>query len=235
MIESKDYFIINGVSSRSIPDLYVDTPSVPPMAQQRYTTYQTGADEDSTSPDSTYENITYTLTFYTFDRENFDNRDIYAFLANAETLQISRFNDFYFKVREVRMSEPKNVSRGLKIRYTVTFMLAPFKYLTDNPETTISNGSVVRNNGTRYSKPIFKITGTGNIKLTVNGETFEVNGLSAGQEITIDSSRYITYSGNDLFHNRTKGKYPFLAVGDNWIEWDGSISSVKITKNERCY
>lgn len=235
MIQSPDYFIINGVSSRTIPDIYVDTPSIPPMAQQRYTTYQTGADEDGTSPDNTFENISYTLTFYTFDRENFDNSDIYAFLANAETLQVSRFNRYYFKVREVHPAAPENISQGKKIRYKINFILAPFKYFTDNPETVISNGDVVHNSGTRSSRPVFKIVGNGDIKLIVNGKTFEAKGLTSNQETVIDSSRYKTYAGKDAFHNRTIGEYPFLSVGDNIVSWEGNINSVKIIKNERCY
>ncbi|MDE6796842.1 MAG: hypothetical protein K2J36_02355 [Ruminococcus sp.] len=235
MIQSPDYFVINGVSSRTIPDIYVDTPSVPPMAQQRYTTYQNGADEDGTSPDNTFENISYTLTFYTFDRTDFDNTDIYSFLANAETLSISRLDGYYFKVREVHPETPENVSQGRKIRYRIGFTLAPFRYFTDNPEITVSDGDVIKNSGTRYSRPVFKIVGNGDIKLNVNGETFEVRGLDAGVETVIDSSRYITYSVNDLFFNRTIGKYPFLAVGDNIVSWEGDVRSVKIVKNERCY
>lgn len=239
MIESKDDFLINGVSIRTIPDIYVDTPSVPPMAQQRYTTYQNGSDEDGTAPDNTFENISYSLTFYTFDRKSFDNSDIYAFLANAEkpprTLQVSRLKGFYFKIREVHPETPENIANGEKIRYRVSFTLSPFKYLTDNPETSIQSGDIVTNRGTRYSRPVFRITGTGDIKLTVNDETFEVKGLSENQEVVIDSSRYITYSGNELFHNRTNGKYPFLAVGDNNVSWEGNISDVKVIRNERCY
>lgn len=232
MIKSPDYCIINGKSSDTV-GIYVDTPAVPPMARQRYTTYQTGADEDSTSPDNTFENISYTLTFYTLDRENFDNSDIYAFFANAETLQISRLPDYYFKVREKYIDTPENVYKGLKIRYTANFVLAPFKYFTDNPEIIVTNDSTVTNRGTRYSRPVFRISGSGDIKLTINDETFEVKGVS--DSVTIDSQRYITYSGNDLFHNRTNGKYPFLAVGDNIVSWEGNVSSVKVIRNERCY
>ena len=234
-MKSPDYFTINGVSSRKIPDIYVDTPSIPPMAQQRYTTYQNGSDEDGTSPDNTFENISYTLTFYTFDRKDFDNTDIYAFLANAETLSISRLDGYYFKVREVHPEPPENVVRGRKIRYRISFTLAPFKYFTDNPEITVSDGDVIKNSGTRYSRPVFKIVGNGDIKLNVNGETFEVKGLDENVETVIDSSRYITYSVNDLFFNRTIGKYPFLATGDNVVSWEGDVRSVRIIKNERSY
>ena len=232
MIQSPDYCLINGISSNKI-DIYVDTPSVPTMARQRYTTYQTGADEDSTSPDNTFENINYSLIFYTFNRENFDNTDIYSYFAKAETLQISRLPDYYFKVREIYIDTPENVFRGKKIRYTANFVLAPFKYLIDNPEIALTNDSVIKNRGTRYSRPIFKINGSGDIKLIVNGENFEIKNIS--DNTIVDSQRYITYSGNNLFHNRTNGKYPFLAVGDNVVSWEGNISSMKIIRNERCY
>ena len=235
MSNTPDWFILDGVSSDTIKDIYVDTPAVPPMAKQRYTRYQTGADEDGVSPDNTFEDLTYTLIFYTFDRENFDNRDIYSFFANPHTLQISRLKGFYFKIHEIEISNPENISQGKKIRYTVTFKLAPFKYFTDNDEVEVKKGQIISNRGTRYSRPIFKILGTGDIKLKVNGETFEVNGLTENQQVIIDSSRYITYSGNNLFYAKTKGQYPFLAVGDNLIEWEGNISSVNVTKNERCY
>lgn len=235
MIDSVDWFMVNGVSSDTIPDIYVDTPSVPPMAKQRYTRYQTGADEDGVSPDNTFEDLSYALTFYTFNRTSFDNSNIYAFLANARTLQISRLNGFYFKVHEVQIDNPENVSKGMKIRYNVNFTLAPFKYLTDNPEILVTSGSIITNRGTRYSRPIFRIVGTGDIKLNVNGEVFEVTGLSENQQIIVDTSRYMTYSGNNLFYTKTKGKYPFLASGNNIISWEGDISSVYVTKNERCY
>lgn len=234
ILKSKDWFKINGISSDTV-GIYVDTPSVPLMARQRYTTYQTSTDEDRTSPDDTYENLKYSLIFYTFDRESFDNSDIYAFIAKAETLQISRLSDYYFKIRERYIDSAENISKGLKIRYNATFILAPFKYVINNPEISVTSGDIVTNNGTRYSKPVFRIAGTGDIKINVNGSVFEVKELSENQEIVIDSSSYITYSGNNLFYNKTVGKYPLLAVGDNLISYEGNISSVKIIKNERCY
>ena len=87
-MRSQDWFKINGISSYTVK-IYVDTPSVPPMAQQRFSTYQVGADEDVTYPDDIFDDIIYSLTFYTF-RNDFDNTDIYSFLSNAQTLEISR-------------------------------------------------------------------------------------------------------------------------------------------------
>lgn len=230
-----DWFKINGISSNSL-GLLVDTPAVPPMARQRFTTYQAGADEDGTYPDDSFEDITYNLTFYTILRQDFDNTDIYAFLANAETLEISRLSGYYYKIRQLALDNPENLFRGEKIRYKLNFKLAPFRYFTENSAITLtSNGGTVQNNGTRYSKPIFKIVGTGDISINVNGKNFEIKGLSNRQKIVVDSSKYITYSGGELFHNRTVGQYPFLNVGENVISWSGSVENVEISRNERCY
>lgn len=236
MILSKDWFKINGVSSDTV-GIYVDTPSVPPMAQQRYMQYTTGTDEDGTTPDDTYEDIEYVLTFYTFNRTDFDNSDIYAFLANAKTLEISRLNGFYFKVRQVYVDTPENVMKGEKIRYTITFILAPFKYFTSEEEITLKNGSIVTNYGTRYCKPTFYITTSdnGDVTIIVNGATFQLLNLVKGQTVTVDTSRYIAYVGNEILYNRTVGQFPFLASGDNYISWSGSVSSLKVLKNERNY
>lgn len=230
-----DWFKINGISSHS-HGLHVDTPAVPPMAHRRFSTYQTGADEDGTYSDDTFEDITYNLTFYTLTRQDFDNTDIYAFLANPETLEISRLTGYYYKIRQLALDNPENLFRGEKIRYKLNFKLAPFRYFAENSAIPLTvNGGTVKNNGTRYSKPTFEIVGTGDISINVNGQKFEIKGLSDSQKIIIDTSKYITYSGSELFHNRTIGQYPFLNVGDNVISWGGNVKNVQISLNERCY
>ena len=89
------------------------------------------------------------------------------------------------------------------------------------------------NGHTRYGKPIFRITGTGDIKLTVNGSDFEVKGLTSGQTVTIDSQRHITYSGNTLLTGKTDGKYPLFNIGSNSVSWTGTVTAVKYRPNWR--
>ena len=98
---NKDYFKINGVSCVD-KGIWCDTPPVPPLAKQRYTTFQTSADEDRTTPDESFEDITYKLTFFTFDNEDYDNREIYEYISAAKRLEISRLSGLYFKVRQVK-------------------------------------------------------------------------------------------------------------------------------------
>lgn len=243
-IVSPDWFILNdgsGEVSSADLDLFVNTPSVPPMARQKYTTYTTGTDEDGTVPDDNYEDIKYSLRFCTFDRENFDNTDIYQFFAKAKKLRISRLPEFEFHIKQVELEQPESLYNGRKIRYTANFTLAPFKYYAFQEEISVTNGSVVTNKGTRYCKPVFRfdMQEIGEITLRVNGQEFTVkitDEYFADGHFTVDTSRYIAYnSDGKILFNSTKGQFPFLNVGENYVEWEGGVGELKILKNERCY
>lgn len=232
---SKDWFKINGISSNTI-DIFVDSIAIPLMARQRYSTYETGSDEDVTMPDDTYEDINYSITFYDFFRENFDNTRIYSFLANAQKLEISRLPGYYFKIRQLSVNSAQASYDGKKIRYEVSFVLAPFKYKVDNEPITVSNGDTVENSGTRYSKPIIEVSGSGTINLVVSNATFILIMPDDVTTAVIDSERKIVYDKDTkkVLWNCISGKFPLLGVGDNTIYFNEGIT-VKLWKNERCY
>lgn len=239
-ITSNDYFIVNGVSSETV-GLYVDTPPVPPMAQQRVTTWQTGIDFDSHSPDDVYENIELTFVAFAFQPDNFDFSSLYAFLANARTLQFSRFPLRYFKVVQVGAIQPVQRYDGNRIEFAITFICEPFKYYIVNPETDINpQHAVVENPGTRYSRPIYKITHphNGNVILSVNGQALTIN-YQASSPIFIDTSRMIAYDSDGVNQTKyTSGTYPFLSSGNNLVSAvnsGGYTVTLAVTGNWRDY
>lgn len=234
---SPDYITINGVSSNTL-DLWCDTPPVPPLARQKYTSWDLAIDENGISPDDVYENLSYTVKLYRFKQPNdLDNAQIYAFLKNGRTLEISRLSGYYFKIKSLSVQVSGDYDNN-KIIYAVTFTLSPFKYLIDNEEITAEKGGTIQNTGTRFSRPVYKITGTGSINLIVNGETLTINNDLATVDgiFYVDCERMLVYnSANQNLMPKTSGKLPFLAVGTNSITWTGNVTSVKVTKNERCY
>lgn len=236
VITAKDSMILNGVSSDTI-GLYIDTPPVPPMANQRYIDYQTGADTDNTYPDDTFENIQISITAYQFYPENFDNRQIYDFLKNPKTLQLSRFDDYYFKVQKMTAENPESEYHGNRIRYRINFECQPFKYALKNDVIDISNGDTVVNGGNRYSRPIWTISGNGNnVSFIVNGAVFHLAGIAG--TIAIDCEKMLAYSSTNIINSITDGHFPFLQVGSNSVSWRvglGSITRVTVQKNERWY
>ncbi|HBI84795.1 MAG TPA: hypothetical protein DDX71_00690 [Ruminococcus sp.] len=232
VLTSQDYFFINGISSAAV-GLYVDTPPVPPMSAQRVTTWATGIDMDSSSPDDVWENITLTISAYKFFKSaDFSLADVYAFLADARTLQLSRFADRYFKVRQVKSVMPQMQYDGQRIKIQIGFVCAPFKYHVDNDEIEITEDTL-QNPGTRYSRPVYRITHTGACSLTVNGEVLRI-AAGAPSPIFVDAERMIAYSANgDNATKYTTGNFAFLKPGANAITASGC--TVAVTGNWRDY
>lgn len=98
--------------------------------------------------------------------------------------------------------------------------------------TFIANNEtiVVANLGNVPSKPTIKITGTGNISLTANGETISITGLDGA--IFIDCDTMIAY--DDLKENKmtlTNAKFIELLPGDNSIVVSGEATIQFIDKS----
>ena len=233
-VSDTEKFSLDGVSSDTL-GLFVDFLPPVPLADQRYTDFNTGADEQGTTPDDVFNTIQYQIRFYTFLPDDYNDTAIKAFCFGKSVLTLSRFPDYYFKVKKTSLQTADGSGYGKRIDYILALTLAPFRYTVDNEQITLASGDSIVNEHTRYSKPEFELTGTGDITLTVNGAEFTVKGLETNQTIIIDSSRHITYSGDTLLIGKTDGKYPLLDVGSNTVSWTGSISSIKYKGNWRDY
>lgn len=236
-----DDFWINGVSARSIGITTVDPLVPPPMASRRYNTYQIGSDTDLVDADDSFDDITYPITMRVIGKPgSLDNSALYAFLAGARMLRLSRLKQYEFRVQKIAGITPSMRSKGNEMIYNVSFKLAPWKYVADEPEITLTAAGNIQNAGTRYCKPIYTlhITGAGTGTLTVNGQTVAVSipfGAGSGDFI-IDSERQIAYDGNNQMHTQyTSGTFPWMNIGNNYVSFSGVISSVTIKRNERCF
>lgn len=212
-IISPDYFTLDGVSSASA-GIYVDTPPVPPMAKQRYTTWQTALDSDGCTPDDVFDNITLTFSCYCFFTENFDMSALYSFLQGKRTLQYTRMPGRFFKIRQLGGITPAQQYDGKRIKMSISFICDPFKYHTANSAVTPENSGVT-NPGTRFSRPIYNIVKSSagaEAKVTVNGQVLKLLSGSP-QNVTVDAERMIAYNtdNNQNCTRYTYGLFPFLA------------------------
>ena len=233
-VSDTEKFSLDGVSSDTL-GLFVDFLAPVPLADQKYTDFNTGADEQGTTPDDVFNNIQYQIRFYTFLPDDYNDTAIKAFCYGKSVLTLSRFPNYYFKIKKTSLQAADGSGYGKRIDYILALTLAPFRYTVDNEQITLASGDSIVNEHTRYSKPEFEVTGTGDIALTVNGAEFSVKGLETNQTIIIDSTRHVTYSGDTLLIGKTEGKYPLLNVGSNTISWTGTISSIKYKGNWRDY
>jgi phage-related protein len=236
---SDEKFTLDGASSDTL-GLFVDYLAPMPLAEQRYTDSNTGEDEQITTPDDVFSNITYQINFYTFKPDDYNDSAIKAFCFGKSKLTLSRYPNYYFKIRKVSLQAVDSLGIAKRVDYVLTLTLAPFRYATDeyNGWTSITAGDDIYNNYTRYSKPTFEIVMRGSMRLTVNGSDFIINAPETDTTIIVDSERHITYAGTTLLTGKTNGKYPLFAVGRNQVSYwsiTGLITSIKYKGNWRDY
>lgn len=240
IIRTREYFFIGSTKSTSV-GLNVESLQPPAMASQRYTQWSNGKDVDFVSNDDTFDDVQYDIEARLLRApDKYDSADVYALFANARTLSLSVIPGYYYKIHKVLSITPSADSayRGNEIRYLISLQLAPFKYHIDNTEQTITGGTIT-NPGTRYSRPVYKITGrtSGNTttKLTVNGQQLTLSELTdASTTIYIDTERMLIYDqANTNLMEKSSGILPFLAPGVNTAAV--TAGTLSITGNWRSY
>lgn len=238
-----DDFWINGVSARSIGLTTVDPLTPPPMASRRYNDYQIGSDTDLIVADDGFDDIQYSIRARVIGKpESLDNSAIYAFLAGAKTLKLSRLPLYEFRIQKVIGIQPVARAKGNEIVYNIGFELSPWKYLAHEPEITLTEGANVQNAGTRYCKPVYTLhlsSRTGSGTLSVNGHDVAVslqNYDILNNTLVIDSEKQLAYDGDNVIQTKhTSGIYPWMGVGENYVSFCGIIDRVTIKRNERFY
>lgn len=124
--------------------------------------------------------------------------------------------------------EEYNIERMLSWygKVVLPFRIKPYKYYKEGlEELPLSNGQTINNIGTRPSKPLIKITGSGNIQLTIND--YVVNLQSVQDGVLLDSLAESIHSLDGESPQWDKlYTYPFpkLKLGDNTISWTGADS-----------
>lgn len=238
-VTSVDFFALDGISCSDV-GLWCDTPPIQVLADERGNNFQVGADEDLYRSDDSFSDIQFRFTAYAFFAEDFDQSAVYAFLHGKSKLTMSRNDGYYWKIRSISCTPTQSVD-GRKIKYQITVKCAPFRYVDNEPEITLTAGANIQNAGTRYCKPVYTLhltaqTGTGT--LTVNGQAVTINipEMLLSSTFVIDAEKMIAYDGNNRIRTQyTSGLFPWFGVGENYVSFGGIIDRVTIKRNERYY
>lgn len=237
---TRDDFWLDGIAGSSL-GLAIEIPPVPPLAAQHYTQYDFGGDTMGFAPDTVFDPITITVVGRMLRRpDSFDSTALYAFLQCKKLLKLSRLAGYHFRIRRVLGVTPKQTAKGNDISYQMQFVCDPWKYLDDNPEAVLPQDGVIVNPGTRYSKPIVRLTKSGSDEATIttNGVQFKIAASQTGL-ITIDSDRMLVYKTvnniNTAITQYTTGNLPMLSPGQNIMQVSSNITGVTIVGNWRCY
>lgn len=239
----RPYIIINGVSSKNIDGLIIQ--SLPPISKPAIRT-------EVEEIDGRDGDIVTTLGYAAYDKPlsiglkgDYNVDDVIKYFNTSGKVTFSNELDKYYKFAIYNAIDFNKL-----IRYrtaNINLHVQPFKYSLDEPPiawandrtpsaATVANISV-RNTGNIYSKPKITITGANAVGVYL-GDTqiFNIALSSAGETIIIDSAEMNATDTEGNFLNRqVSGDYSnfILSAGVNNIKVTGAVTSVIVDNYSR--
>lgn len=144
---------------------------------------------------------------------------------------LSEYDDNRLYLKDDRILRIKKIIKGNMQKefrsigsFDVTFICDPF--FEDVVENIHNFTGTLNINylGHFDSEPIITITGSGDITISTNGETFKVEDVKSS--VIINSKLMNCIENNDNLVNQ--GEYPLITKGNNTIVVSGNVTNVKI-------
>lgn len=158
------------------------------------------------------DGVTMSIPFHIYDVEKAEHLTRWLRKSKGyQDLELSWDADYIYKASffERYDLETLLVKHG---KVVLNFLAKPWKYLKSGLTETTSLSLI--NPSPYESKPIYIITATGDVVVTVNGEELKLKGLSG--TTTIDTEREVV-TGSGSFSNVLTYPFPRLKSGENTI------------------
>ena len=234
------YIIINGVSSKSINGLLIQ--SLPPISKPKIRTNIEEIDGKDGDVVTTLGYGAYDKTITIGLHGDYDVDEVIKFFDSSGQIIFSNEIDKYYNFAIYSQIDFNKLIRFKTA--TVTLHVQPFKYAANEKAITYTYPSrqasvtiPVRNNGNIYSKPILTIKGSNTVNVYLgNTQILSIQLASAGETIIIDVAAMNAYDENGNYLNRqVTGDYDKLIfnAGLNDLVISGNISEVTIDKISR--
>lgn len=234
------YIVINGVSSRTINGLIIQT--LPPISKPKIRTTVEEIDGRDGDVVTTLGYAAYDKTFTIGLAGDYNVDDVISYFNTSGQVIFSNEADKYYNFA---MYEVIDFNKLLRFKTaTVTMHVQPFKYSSEegainwtNTNQALYYNADIRNIGNVYSKPKLTITGSGTITVYLGLVQILEIALSGTTEtiiIDVESMNATDPAGNYL-NRQVTGDYSNLIfnVGVNNIRVVGTLTSVSIERYSR--
>lgn len=228
MLKEGDIYF-NGNRSLSMNLFLEEYPSIPISTEDYEEVEVDGRSGNLIINKGTYpdKKIPFTFTILSPQIE-VDFERVYEWLTEIEDnrLVFGR-EDRCYRVKKVIFG---NIQKEFKSigEFNVTFLCEPFtEDLTPITNEIISNNFKIYYSGNAPGDTLIKIYGSGNIQLTINGETMQIKNVSSYVEI--DSYLMQVRNQDKTSKDRdTLGDFTLLEKGENTISYTGTVTKIVI-------
>ena len=234
------YIIINGVSSKNIDGLLIQ--SLPPITKPKKRTIMEEVDGRDGDIVTTLGYAAYDKPILIGLRGDYNVDDVIEYFNTSGQVIFSNEQDKYYNFA---IYDAIDFNRLIRYRTaTVNMHVQPFKYSTDEAPITFNNSNnqnvntiPVRNIGNEYSKPTLTITGKGDIGVYIdNTQILAISLSAAGETIIIDAEGMNALDTDGNYLNRqVTGDYNNVQFkqGVNNLKIIGNLTTITIDKYSR--
>lgn len=220
----RPYIIINGLSSRQIEGLIIQT--LPPITKPRMRT----SIEEINGRDG---DVVTALGYAAYDKPvtiglkgDYNVDDVISFFNTSGRVIFSNEVDKYYNFA---LYDTIDFNKLIRFKTAdINLHVQPFKYSAIEPVITVENNEnvvtiPVRNTGNTISRPKFTIKGSGQIGLYINN--MQILGITLAEEQTvIIDDMNATDTEGEFLNRQVVGDYDKLIL-------QSGINSIKITGN----
>ena len=171
--------------------------------------------------------IPFTFTILS-PRIEIDFERVYEWLIEIEDNRlIFGRRDRCYKVKKVIFGDIQKEFRSIG-EFDVTFLCEPF--LQDLDKTTheiTTSGFKINYDGNAPGDTLIKVYGSGNIQLTINGETMQINNVTDYVEIDSDLLQVRNQDGTSK-DNDALGDFVLFTKGENVISYTGAVTKIVV-------
>ena len=236
----RPYIIINGVSSKNIDGLLIQ--SLPPITKPKI---RTSIEE----VDGRDGDVVTTLGYAAYDKPltiglagDYNVDDVIKYFNSSGQVTFSNELDKYYKFA---IYDTIDFNKLIRFKTAnINLHVQPFKYSIDEPPIVknVTNGATVtdisvRNTGNIYSKPKLTITGSNTITVYINNtQILSIDLSAAGETIIIDAAEMNATDPNGNYLNRqVTGDYNnlILPMGVNSLRVTGTATNIIIDTYSR--
>lgn len=234
------YIIINGVSSRNIDGLLIQ--SLPPITKPKIRTSIEEIDGRDGDIVTTLGYAAYDKTITIGLKGDYNVDDVIGYFNTSGKITFSNELDKYYNFA---IYDTIDFNKLIRFKTAnINLHVQPFKYSVDEPPIVNNNTREqtiidipVRNMGNIYSKPKLTITGSNTITVYLgNTQIFSIDLSAAGETIIIDAAEMNATDGAGNYLNRqVTGDYNnfVLATGSNNIRVTGTSTKVTLENYSR--
>lgn len=219
------YFIYNDIDSRNMG---VVLKTLPPITRPNRRTEQItipGRNGTLTVDEGTYDSMSVSLECYL--KPGFDPRKVTNWLNPSGKITFSDEPDKYYNARiinSIPLSRVFRISRS----FIIQLELQPFAYSKEIFVKKINSGvaySFYIDEATANMYPYIKVTGSGEIELTINGTTMKIY---PNEYIELDCELQVAYKDSEGANERVYGSFFNLVPGTNTISIFGDYTEIEI-------